>query len=779
MKALTLLAGLSTGLMAQSLPYGLTSPGTDRTANQLTNPALLLDVQQPEFALDWHLDEQQELQQLRWQLALPGLALARERYEAQGYQRYQLQSAFGSPVLALGLGVDWLAGDNRPAQWQAAGRVGALWRPNSDLSLGASVHWGGLQQEWYQLDAGWRPWSDPRLTLFADYRLGDLQAMSPWSLGLSTELGSRWLFSMQLQEQQQWQLGLSYQLAGVGLGYARLQGTDSAWDRWSLRFGGQPGVQQLSARQQSQPLWYQLDLDSELGHRPSQFWQRRQSLLAVQQELALVAEDPGIDGVLVNTTNLSISQSMAWELAQSLKAVAQADKEVVVYVERGGMAHLQLIAVATQVYLDPQGSLSLPGFASSGQYFAEALAELGIGVTTLSVGDYKSATESLALSAMSDADREQRQAIINSQFSQLAQDLSAGRQVRAAQLQSLFERQLFLTPDDLARTGLVDALVRWHALDEHWQEERDVQPRRLGRQQLLARHPRPAIWGPIPRVAVLYALDTVDLDSGMNTRELAAKLQSLRENDDVRAVVVRVDSPGGDILASDLLAEQVRLTAATKPVLVSMTNVAASGGYWIAMHADAIYSTPNTITGSIGVASSFLWDDGLSQRLGLRADQVSIGSSADLTTSALFGLLPYRALTNGEREQLQGMSEYYYDQFVTQAAAGRNLSVADMQALAQGRVYSGRDAVALSLIDGEASLYQVVQLAKAMANIDHLPRVELEQHFAGQDARAMNLLSLLGVKQPLWQASASQYLQQLLQHNGQVRAQLLPDYYPY
>ncbi len=770
---------LPVAAMTQGIQYGLTAPGVDRPQQQLTNPAILSDLTSPIFSLDLLYDQEQELQQSRWQILLPGIGLGRDYLLEQDIQQYSLDSAVELGQLRLGAGLSWLTGDNKPEQWQTASRLGVLWRPSLHYSLGASGRWDGWQPEpSYQIDLGWRPFADQRLTLAVDYRFGDLQQQAPWGISGQSLLAGRWLLSGGWQADDSWRLGLSYQFSGVELGYAQVQ-QDQGYSLYSLALGGQPAFLQPPMSLSSRPVWYELELQAPVGHRPGAFWQPRASLWQLQQDLALVAKDPGIQGVIINTTNLSISQSMAWELAQSLRAVRDQGKEVVVYIERGGMASLQLIAVATQVYLDPQGSLQLPGFVSSGQYFADALELAGIGVTTLTVGDYKSATESMALNAMSDADREQRQAIINSQFQQLSQDLARGRELSAAQLLRLFERNLFLTPADLASTGLVDATVRWHALPEYLEEQLSLTPVRIGRQALLARHPQPQVWGPIPQVAVLYALDAVDLDSAMNTRELSSRLESLRNDDSIRAVVLRVDSPGGDILASDLLAEQVRLTAEVKPVLVSMTNVAASGGYWISMYADAIYSTPNTITGSIGVASSFLWDKGLSQKLQLNAEAVTIGSSADLQTSALFGLLPYRGLSEREQQQLQSMSQYYYDTFVEQAAQGRNISIEQMQTLAEGRVYSGREALALSLVDGEASLYQVVSEAKRLARIDQLPRVTVQHYFASQQTSGLDLLSLLGVEQPLWQTQASSYLQQMLAHNGQVRAQLSPLFYPY
>lgn len=766
--ALLSLCGLAWGQAADLNRWQWASPGVDAPLRSgFANPAGLGQQQGLHLSYDWQQQEQQWLAE-RWQIQGPGVLYARE-LDQNREVNHQLGLGLGNGHWSLGYGYQWPGRDNQ--QDQSSQRLGALYRPNAYVSLGLVGHWSEHAESPLQLDLGIRPFADPRLSLYGEWWPSEERRSSTWSLGAQSQLAGHWTLAANYHESADSRgvsIGLGYQFSGLGLGVRSQWPADQARiDHYQVSLGGQPQFMRPS-RSLGQPrLWLELAPQGPLGHRGSTFFEPGESLLAMQQLLDLAAKDPELQGVLVNTTNLQLNSSMAWELSQSLAVLRDQGKEVVLFIERGGMAHLQLMASATQVYLDPMGSLHLPGFVSSRMFVSEALAHWGIGVESISSGEYKSLAEGSTRRELSAADREQRQALLQSNFAQLSQDLAGGRDLAAIDLLALFDDNLFLSPEQLEARSLVDGLERYSALKDRLAESLSYAPRYLSSQELRARHNPVPLWGPASEVVVLYALGEVSLDSGMRTRWLAEQLKSLAEDDQVLAIVLRVDSPGGDILASDYLSEQVQAAAQIKPVLVSMSSVSASGGYWVSMYADRIYATPQTVTGSIGVAYSYLWDQGLSAKLGFSLDHVAIGGSADLSSGLslpLVGNLPHRALNDDERARLQARSQYYYDDFVRQAADGRAMPQERMDRLAQGRIYSGRDAQENGLVDELASLIHVVASAKAMAGQADNRSVRVREVLPSRQRSGFDLLEALGMSASHYSNPVQDYLQFVIQH---------------
>jgi protease-4 len=220
------------------------------------------------------------------------------------------------------------------------------------------------------------------------------------------------------------------------------------------------------------------------------------------------------------------------------------------------------------------------------------------------------------------------------------------------------------------------------------------------------------------------------MDEGIRARTLAADVRSAVEDDDVRAIILRVDSPGGDGLASDYVAEALRKAKGKKPVIVSQGSVAASGGYWLSMYGDTIVAAPTTITGSIGVAGGWMYNTDLKQKLGMTTDHVRVGKHADLGfgfTLPLLGLgIPDRNLTAEERSTVEGLMRYHYADFEGKVATGRGMSRDSVERIAQGRVWSGRDALDNGLVDVLGGLETAIGIAKAGAGIDAADEVRIE-----------------------------------------------------
>ncbi len=496
--------------------------------------------------------------------------------------------------------------------------------------------------------------------------------------------------------------------------------------------------------------------------------------LPILQYIHDAAKDPAVSGITINVTDMALDQAKTWEVRKALDDFRENDKKVIMYVESGGMNTLHLISVADYVIMDPLGQLVIPGYVTGSTYLAELLESVGIGVDEFREMDYKSAFEMLSRTEMSDADREQRREIIDGFYNLVKDDVTRSRGLDGEDFDALIDRGISLSPRDLVDAGLVDTLARPDDIHEII-EKLEGETKKRVHPGLLYTYQKPGDdrWGPAAKIAVLYAEGPTMNTTGIRARKLSQEIKKMREDQSVEAVVLRSDSPGGAALASDLVAEELRKTAEKKPVIVSMGSVAASGGYWISMYADSIVAAPNTITGSIGVAGGWFWDDGMSEHLRLNTDYVSRGESADLSfgpTLPLLGIsLPNRALKDEERAGLINWMNELYDDFVEKVAMGRNMEKEEVQEVASGRIWSGSDAVNLGLVDELGSLYTAIEVAREKAGLDETDKIEIVE---GPERELFSLSMFLG---GLFQGDAPKttqkdpvvtYLETMIEHNA-------------
>jgi len=251
----------------------------------------------------------------------------------------------------------------------------------------------------------------------------------------------------------------------------------------------------------------------------------------------------------------------------------------------------------------------------------------------------------------------------------------------------------------------------------------------LAATELLANSLPPEKWGTAPKIAVVYGLGVCAMDSGIRARWLEKVFSALGKSKSVKAIVFRVDSPGGDGMASDLVAEALKKCSETKPVIISQGQVAASGGYWISMYGDKILAGPNTITGSIGVIFGWVYDKGIGAKLGMTSDLVQRGKHADLgrgISIPFTGLqVPARNLTLEERQKAETIIKQHYQDFVERVAAGRNMTVERVKEIAEGRIYSGTAGKKINLVDEIGGLMKALEIAKEEAGLKQTQEVEI------------------------------------------------------
>ncbi|MGG6238786.1 signal peptide peptidase SppA [Nodosilinea sp. AN01ver1] len=458
----------------------------------------------------------------------------------------------------------------------------------------------------------------------------------------------------------------------------------------------------------------------------------RQAVLALE---AAASDDRITALYLKGSTSMGAGLATQAEIYPVIEAFKAAGKPILAYDISWDEQEYALAALADTVYLNPFGDIEMNGLYAETMYQAEALEKLGVGVQVTRVGRYKSAVEPLIRNTMSPEEREQTQRLLWDVWQNLLNTAAPSRELTPQQFQAVANRQGFLFGAEAETQNFADAIA--------YEDEVIVALRELTgegpladsgddpgddldfRQIDLADYAK-TVDDPLTsrrsdnQVALVYAEGTIvdgGDDEGLNQsgviagNALARQLRQLRQDDEVKAVVLRVNSPGGSATASEIILREVRLLQeAGKPVVVSMGNVAASGGYWIASQADAILAQPTTVTGSIGVFGIFLNLEDLGTKVGVNWDGVKTAELADIFTST-------RPKTEAELAILQRTVDAIYDSFLDRVAEGRDLERPVVAELAQGRVWSGKAALDLGLVDELGGVNDAIATAAELAEL--------------------------------------------------------------
>lgn len=501
------------------------------------------------------------------------------------------------------------------------------------------------------------------------------------------------------------------------------------------------------------------------------FFDNSRTLLETLEALEEVRKDVTVKGMVLNCSGMNISDEMMWELRERLRLIRESGKNVVIYLDRADLSDYYFASVANKIVLDPVGGLYLTGYASGRTYMKRMLEKVGLGYDELRFFKYKSAAEGFARENMSEGEREQRAELLHDRYELVRDGICAFRSLSKASFDSIVNNHLGILPQQARMLGLVDTLARFDDLNElihHW-DNGVVRP--LASLDVYNR-PADEQWGSEPTIAVIYAIGACAMDGGINARSLVRDVERAAESPTVKAIVLRVDSPGGDPLASDLIAKALlRAKKNNKPVIVSQGSVAASGGYWLSMYADTIVAAPNTITGSIGVISSWFYTKWLADTLGLNYDLIKFGTHSDLGLGPDFmGLVsfPARGYTPEERSIREREIVSMYHDFVAKVASGRKRDTASIAAIAQGRVWSGTDGKTNGLVDVLGGLWDAIEIAKTRAGISGKVEI-LEMPEAKMFDLNQFMPKLIGVSAPVTtNTPAMDLLKFRLNNNGRA-----------
>lgn len=411
------------------------------------------------------------------------------------------------------------------------------------------------------------------------------------------------------------------------------------------------------------------------------------------------------------------------EVRKALEEFKAAGKKIVAYDLDWTEREYYLGSLADRILMNPLGVMEINGLASEGTFFAGALQRLGVGVQVTRVGKYKSAVEPFLLSQRSPESQQQTQQLLNDLWGNFVAAVVESRGFNQTQLQQLVNNQGIFTATEAQNNGLVDQLTHFDQVVEELKKLSNSKEDDLTFKQItLPNYAKvaetnkqlPAVRQSQNQVAVLYAEGEIVSGYGSPTQiggdRLAKELRDLRLDDSVKAIVMRVNSPGGSATASDVIRREVELTREVKPVVISMGNVAASGGYWISTYGSRIFAEANTITGSIGVFGVLLNVQQLANRNGITWDVVKTNPLADLDTIT-------RPKNPAELARIQSIVDLIYEEFLTIVSDSRNMSKDRVQAIAQGRVWSGQEAKKIGLVDEIGGLNQAISAAAELAKL--------------------------------------------------------------
>ena len=455
------------------------------------------------------------------------------------------------------------------------------------------------------------------------------------------------------------------------------------------------------------------------------FGAKGQSLPELAMALRKAALDPRVVGVAVKVEPLSVGWAKLQELSAHLDHFRASGKFSMSYLELGGEKEYYLASACDEVYVPESASLSLRGLSVSGSFLREAFEKAGVEPEVRRIGKYKSAGDQLLRRDMSEPQREQLTALLDDIFAEFVSRVAARRGKTEAEVLELIDRGEY-DMAALAREGWVTGL-RYETDVEDLLKGRtggkEDQVRQVGYKKYRKVSPTAfGIGAGKKAVAVVRASGGITngsaSDQGITAKKVIGQLRRLRKDPRVAAVVLRVDSPGGDALASDLMWDEIRRMSKEKPIVASMADTAASGGYYMAMGCERIVAEPLTITGSVGVVTGKFNLEGLYGKIGLAKEVISRGKYAQV-------LSDNRALSDAEAELFDRQARFAYESFRNKAAASRGKTDEDMEEVAQGRVWTGRAALGIGLVDGLGGVARAVEVAKALAGIEDGERVRV------------------------------------------------------
>ncbi|MFH1052515.1 MAG: signal peptide peptidase SppA [bacterium] len=663
---------------------------------------------------------------LSMNLPSSGYGIISENDGNKSVYNFRYSFGLGNRIFNFGFGFGYSFGDVDYFNRSGILFLGGLIRPFRELSIGlqrtfAFEKSGGESV----VELAIRPVGTYPFAVFADVAMFDKQSIKKanWSAGLSWEFLDGLRLNGRYFKDKSMALGIDMSLGNIGFSSQSQFDKEQkyGYNSYSIRLGASDRT--FADNIGFGNTFVQMDLKGAINYNKFLWFDNSNKLLDILQKIDEAKKSSSINGLVINVSGMNANMEIAWEVREKLKEFKTYGKKVIIFTDRIGLTGYHFASIADKIVMDPQGAITLEGFALGRSYYKKMLDDAGIGFEELRYFKYKSAYENFGRDNMSDGDREQRQKLIDDWYEFSRKEICESRNLSPEKFDELVDGSMIYIASEAYKLGLVDTLARWNDVKEIMD---NLEPKsNLISSSVLWKSTAPTDdrWGePTKAIAVVYALGACAMDNGINARELSKYLKKVAESGEIGAIILRVDSPGGDGMASDVVSEVLRKFKGKKPIIVSQGAVAASGGYWLSMDADTILAAPMTITGSIGVIGAWFYDKGLADSLGIKTEIVKRGKYADLGYPFLLPLisigLPARNLNEDEKGQMEKMIIAHYKDFVTKVSTGRGMEYDKVHDIAQGRVWTGLEGNKIGLVDKLGGLDEALKIAKKLAGYD-------------------------------------------------------------
>ncbi len=448
------------------------------------------------------------------------------------------------------------------------------------------------------------------------------------------------------------------------------------------------------------------------------------------------AKDSRIQGIYLDLTEIQGNfgaLAFTQEIRNALQKFKESGKFIYSYSNLGySQKSYYLATVADKIFVNPETPLLLTGMSSSISFYKETLAKLGIQPEVVKVGKFKSAVEPFISDEMSPANREQVQTYLSSLWGNIVKGISASRNIPVEKINQITDDFKIYPTEEFVKEGFFDGTLYENAMLDKLREAcglTDDEKLSLTNFEDYTKATFPSVNFAADKIAVIYAQGNIEFQQGPESigPELATTIRKAREDKNIKAIVLRVNSPGGSALTSDIIWKEVQLAAQTKPFIASMGNVAASGGYYISCAADTIVADPTTLTGSIGIFGLlFSGEKLIKDKLGISSDVVKTNEHSDFGGGYPLPIpISDRPLTDYERNVMQTYINRGYDTFLDRVSPGRHMTKEAVNEIAQGRVWTGEDALKLGLVDVLGGLEDAIAIAANKAGLNNYQITEL------------------------------------------------------
>ncbi len=472
-------------------------------------------------------------------------------------------------------------------------------------------------------------------------------------------------------------------------------------------------------------------------------------------------KDPKIKGIRLDSGLISSGWAQAREIRNCLNEFKKSGKFIYAYADFMSQKGYYLSSVADSIFMNPMGAMELKGLSSEVLYYDGFQNQYGVKMEVIRHGKYKSAVEPFLQDKMSKENRTQIKGLLDAVWMTVSDEIAESRAISKNALETMVNELTVTDAEEALAKGMIDALVYESEFENSIKTALEIdEDNSINSVEFYQMNTQIKAYDSNvkDRIAVIYAngpiLYTEGTEEVIGKKALNQTFEDILENKNIKGAVLRIDSPGGDAMTSEIILNAMRVLKGEKPLVISMGNIAASGGYYIACLGDKIYADPMTITGSIGVLAAFPNMKGLADRIGIDAEQVNSHKNA-------MGYSIFEPLSDGFKNSTKGAIEKIYTTFKSRVAEGRSLDMEKVEDLAQGRLWSGKDALENGLVDALGGLEDAIEAVAEMAAIENFNVVDypkFEDNFEGMFLNALSFARLKIFNHPI-EKFASEFIE--------------------